>query len=294
MKLFIDIGGTNLRSELHTASEVLQEEILSQENDLIEVIESKLFAYPKISFIGVSFAGQVHNGEILSAPNLTIKEHKIKEYFESKYKNLRLEIDNDLKCAVRAEAEYFKSNSVLALYIGTGIGSALIDGGKLVRGVNNQAFEVGHIPYKKAPFLCGCGKDNCVELYASASGMKKWMEYYQNKGTAFAKQNVSSDMPKLFLSELENSDDIKKRELSSGFKDALLFATATLITLANPSKFVLGGGVIKRNTYLLEFLKENLEKHTFSNSLKDVEIVISELENGAMEGVKLLEEDTYA
>ena len=279
MKLFIDVGGTNLRSELHTASDIVQEEISSQENDLIEVIESKLSANPKISFIGISFAGQVHNGEILSAPNLTIKEHKIKEYFESKYK-LRLEIDNDLNCAVRAEAEYFNSDSVLALYIGTGIGSALIDNKKLVRGINNQAFEVGHIPYKKAPFLCGCGKDNCVELYASASGMKKWMEYYH--------------MPKLFLSELENADDIKKRDLSLGFKDALLFTTATLITLANPSKFVLGGGVIKRNTYLLEFLKENLEKHAFSNSLKDVEIVISELENGAMQGVKLLEEDSYA
>lgn len=279
MKLFIDVGGTNLRSELHTASEILEEEISSQENDLIDVIESKLLLNPKISFIGISFAGQVHNGEILSAPNLTIKEPKIKEYFESKYK-LRLEIDNDLNCAVRAEAEYFKSDSVLALYIGTGTGSAFIDNKKLVRGVHNQAFEIGHIPYKKAPFLCGCGKDNCVELYASASGMKKWMEYYH--------------MPKLFLSELENADDIKKRELSSGFKDALLFTAATLITLANPSIIVLGGGVIKRNPYLLKFLKENIAKYAFSNSLKDVEIVISELENGAMEGVKLLEEDSYA
>ena len=278
MKLFIDVGGTNLRSELHTASEILSEEMSSQENDLIDVIESKLLTYPKISFIGVSFAGQIYNGEILSAPNLTIKEPKIKKYFESKYK-LRLEIDNDLNCAVRAEAEYFKSDSILALYIGTGTGSAFIDNKKLVRGVHNQAFEIGHIPYKKAPFLCGCGKDNCVELYASASGMKKWMEYYH--------------MPKLFLSELENADDIKKRELSSGFKDALLFTAATLITLANPSIIVLGGGVIKRNPYLLEFLKENIAKYAFANSLKDVEIVISELENGAMEGVKLLEEDTY-
>lgn len=279
MKLFIDVGGTNLRSEIHTASEILREEVSSQENDLIDVIESKISEYPSLSFIGVSFAGQIDNGEILSAPNLSIKEHKIKEYFESKHK-IRLEIDNDLNCAVRAEAEYFKSDSVLALYVGTGIGSAFIDNGKLVRGSNNQAFEVGHIPYKKAPFLCGCGKDNCVELFASASGMKKWMEYYH--------------MPKLFLSELENADDIKRRDMSTGFKDALLFTTATLITLANPSIFVLGGGVIKRNPYLLEFLKNNLENHAFANSLNNVEIVLSELENGAMEGVKLLEEDIYA
>lgn len=279
MKLYIDIGGTHLRSELHTGVEVLEDNIPSQENDLIDVIEVKLAEHPSISFIGISFAGQVYEGEILSAPNLIVKEHKIKEYFESKY-DLRLEIDNDLNCAVRAEAEHFGSDSVLALYIGTGIGSALIDSGRVVKGGFNQAFEVGHIPYKEAPFKCGCGKDNCVELYASASGMKKWMEYYH--------------MPKLYLSELENSSDIKKRDLLCGFKEALLFTTATLITLTNPKIMVFGGGVIKRNEFILEWLKDNLEKHAFAPSLKNVEIVMSELKNGALEGVKLLEGGKYA
>ena len=278
MKLFIDVGGTNLRSELHSASEILSEEISSQENDLIDVIENKLATYPTISFIGVSYAGQIYNGEILSAPNLHIRELKIKEYFESRYA-LRLEIDNDLNCAVRAEANYFHSDSVLAVYVGTGIGSAFIDNGRLVRGANNQALEIGHIPYKKAPFKCGCGKDNCVELFVSASGMNKWMDYYH--------------MPKLYLKELRDSADIKKRDISLGFKDALLFSTATLITLTNPKIIVFGGGVIKNNPYVLEWLKENLAEYTFANSLKNLQIVMSELKNGAMEGVKLLEDKIY-
>ena len=123
MKLFIDVGGTNLRSELHTSSEIISQKVSSQERELVKYIEHLLVLYPLISFIGISFAGQIFEGEILSAPNLHVSEPKIKEYFESRY-NLRLEIENDLKCAVVAEAEFIKSDSIVALYVGTGIGSA--------------------------------------------------------------------------------------------------------------------------------------------------------------------------
>jgi glucokinase len=164
----------------------------------------------------------------------------------------------------------------LALYVGTGIGSAFIDGGKLVRGVRNQAFEIGHIPYKETPLACGCGKKNCIELYASASGMNKWMIYYK--------------MPKLTLAELEKSEYGHDKEIALGFKEALLFAVATLLTLTNPKKLVLGGGVMKRNPYLLEWLKDNLKGQAFSNALQEVTIHMSELQNGAIEGAKLLEE----
>ena len=274
MKLSIDVGGTNLRSELHMPSEIVCEDVSSQKNDLIDFIEAKLRTYPSISFIGISFAGQVYKGEILSAPNLRVREPKIKEYFESRY-NLKLEIDNDLNCAVRAEAHYFKSDSVLALYVGTGLGSAFMDDGRLVLGAKNQAFEIGHIPYKKTILACGCGKMNCLELYASASGLNKWMKYF--------------NIPKVSLLELENSPDTQSREIALEFKEALLFATATLITIANPKILVLGGGVIKHNPYLIEWLKESLRGQAFSASLDEVIIVMSELQNGAISGAKLLE-----
>ena len=279
MKLFIDVGGTYLRSELHGPADILRQKVSSQEHELIAFIESKLAEHLIISFIGISFAGQVYKGEILSSPNLHISQPKIKEYFESRY-TLRLEIDNDLNCAVMAEAEYFKSDSVLALYIGTGIRSALIDEGRLVRGTHNQAFEIGHIPYKESPFTCGCGKTNCLELFASGSGLNKWMEYFH-----------MHDLP---LNELEKFQDKKSTDVTSNFKEALLFCTATLITLSNPKIIVFGGGVMKRNAYLLEWLKENLPGYAFANALDDVRMLATSLNNGSMEGAKLLEENFYA
>lgn len=278
MKLFIDVGGTNLRSELYTSSEIISQKVSSQERELVKYIEHLLVLYPLISFIGISFAGQVYKGEILSAPNLHISKPKIKEYFESRY-NLRLEIENDLKCAVVAEAEFFKSDSIVALYVGTGIGSAFIDEGKIVRGVKNQAFEIGHVAYKEAPFACGCSKTNCLELFASASGMNKWMKHF--------------NIPKLLLDELENSKEKHTKEIAISFKEALLHAVAMLITLCNPEVIVLGGGVIKNNEYLLKYIKENLEGNVQKNTLKEVQIVVSSLKNGSMEGAKLLDGNTH-
>jgi glucokinase len=275
MKLYIDIGGTHLRSELHSAEGIITDSVFTTEHDLIEVLEKILKAHPDITFIGISYAGQVNRGEILSAPNIVLSRTGIKAYFESHY-NLRLEIDNDLNCAIRAEAAYFKCDSVAALYIGTGIGSAFIDEARLVRGHNNLAFEIGHIPYRETPFTCGCGKSNCIELFASGSGLKRQLEF----------QGIDA---KPDLMRFITSDDARERKIAGEFEKALLYAAGTLITIANPKMLVLGGGVIEKNGYLLDFVRENIDGFALGASLKEMEIVQSQLDNAPIIGARLLE-----
>ena len=270
-RLFIDIGGTHLRSELEHSEKIIKKSTPTKDIDLIDFISNYLALYPDISFIGISFAGQVNKGVIISSPNITISNYNIKSYFESKY-NLRLEIDNDLNCAVRAEAKYFNSKYISALYVGTGLGSAIIDNGKVITGVNNQSFELGHIPYKKSPFICGCGKDNCIELFASGLAIKRWLEY----------KNISYQ--EINLKELDNN----KSEIAIIFKEALLQAVATLITLSNSQILVLGGGVIEKNPYLVDWIRDNIKYEVMPSILKDVEIVASNLLNGAIDGARAL------
>ena len=275
MKLFIDIGGTHLRSEIHTGREVICDKCSSRENDLVLFIEKTLSAYGECSFIGISFAGQVENGEIISSPNINVSQKKIKAYFETRYA-LRLEIDNDLNCAVMAEAENLKTQSIAALYVGTGLGAAVTDGGKLVRGCRNQAFELGHIPYRKAPFSCGCGKDNCLELFASGGGIERWLRYN--------KREEGSVKPNLEKMKKENDP------LAEMFEEALLHAAATLVTLGNPETLVLGGGIIQENSYLVPWIREQIVSMALPTSLEGLHIVQTKLQNAAMDGAKLLEE----
>jgi glucokinase len=258
-RLFIDIGGTNLRSELEINDKIIKKSISSKNINLIDFISNYLNLYPNISFIGISFAGQVNQGVIISSPNIDISSFNIKEYFEKRY-NLTLEIDNDLNCAIRAEAEYFNSKYLSVIYIGTGLGSAVIDNEKIVSGFKNQSFELGHIPYKKSPFICGCGKDNCIELFASGGAIEKWLKYKSIEYKEIS-LNINQDVSKIF-------------------KEALLQAVETLIVLSNSKILVLGGGVISKNPYLVDYIKNNINS--------EIEIVASKLENGALEGAKLL------
>lgn len=274
-KLFIDIGGTHLRSEIYDGNVVIHESVSSYELGLLSYIDTKIAFHPEINFIGISYAGQVKEGVIVAAPNINIDSYEIASEVQKRY-GIYLLIDNDLNCAVRAEAAYWKSKNIAALYIGTGIGAAVIDQGILVRGSANMAFEMGHIPYKPSPLVCGCGRNNCLELYASGSGMNKWLEYYGSDAIAIIEQ-------------LKWSQYAYERSIVEAFETAFLHAAGVLITLANPEIIVLGGGVIKQNPYLATLLNEKLKDYAISVALSGLRIEVSELDNASLMGAKLLE-----
>ncbi|MFY9143140.1 ROK family protein [Sulfuricurvum sp.] len=277
--LTIDIGGTYLRSELHSGSEIFSQTIRSDAQGLLSFIEEQMAAHPDIGFIGISYAGQVYEGEILSAPNISIDEHRLKAVVESRY-DVTLAIDNDLNCAIMAEAQHWGTETLCALYVGTGIGSAVIDGGRLIRGSGNLSFEIGHIPYRHAPFVCGCGRSNCIELFASGSGIAKWC----------TRLKIDEDP---FLERLKHSSDTNAQMIVKEFETALLSAAGTLVTLGNPALLVLGGGIIRENPYLLKLLRERLGEFALRPSLQNLRIEISVLDNASMDGAKLLQERRY-
>lgn len=277
-KLTIDVGGTHLRFRLDSAEGSVWESYNSSEWGLLEFIDSMMSLHEGIGSIAISYAGQVDRGTILSAPNIRIDEPAIKAAVESRY-DVTLWIDNDLNCAVRAEAAYWKCDTTAALSVGTGIGAAVIDNGRLIRGARSLTYEIGHIPYRNAPFACGCGRENCIELFASGSGMEKWLRH------GGIEEPVN-------LHRLKHSDSEAERRIALEFERALLYAAGTLVTLANPKLLVLGGGIIQANPYLIDHIREKIVHYALAPSLEHLRIEMSVLENAPLEGAKLLEDDT--
>lgn len=274
-KLFIDIGGTHLRSEVCSGSDVVSESVRSQDIGLLSYIDRVMHQYPDIDFIGISYAGQVNKGVLVASPNINIDEYDIVSAVNSRY-GIPLKIDNDLNCAIRAEAAYWKADNIAALFVGTGIGAAVIDQGKLVSGSRNMAFEIGHVPYRETPLLCGCGRSNCLELYASGSGISKWLTLYG--------RDLHPN-----LEQLKNSLVTDERSVAAEFERAVLHAAGILVTLANPDILVLGGGIVEQNPYLVSLVRENLKEYALKPSLKTLQIEKSVLENAPLSGAKLLE-----
>lgn len=274
MNLAIDAGGTHLRAEIWDQNKLIASLYKkTSEVGLCEWLRLILKNHKGIQTIGVSYAGQVKNGLIISSPNINIDEYEIKKIIESEFE-VSLKIENDLTCAVLAEADIYKSKNISALYVGTGLGLGAIDSGEVIRGIDNMAAEIGHIPYKDAPFVCGCGRSNCIELFASGSGVKKWIDFYNLKCEA----------------KLEDLKKSENKEIVAMFEDALVHAVGVTITLFNPEVLVLGGGIVKSNPYLKDIITKNVNSYALPQALNSLTLEITSLENAALKGALLLKD----
>jgi glucokinase len=268
LSLFFDIGGSNFRYRVGEGK-VHRSKTYRWEEKMIDVIAS----YPGIKRVGIAFAGQVFNGEIRSAPNIAVERLNIKAFLEQRFPDLQVRIENDLKCAALAYRQRFKCDMIGVLYAGTGLGSASVNEGKIVRGCENMAGEIGHVSYQAIPLVCGCGKSDCLELFASGSGLEKQRHL-------------------LGLSDLSVdgwfAGNVQEQRTAETAADALAYAASLMITFYNPSVLVIGGGVWEDNPVLREKVKPLIAAKAFPPAFKGCMIVDADLENAPLIGAKLL------
>lgn len=273
-RLLIDYGASRCRYVVETAAGEYSDEFDSGQRDLELFIRAQLKKY-EIEAVHIAYAGQVIGGDIYSAPNILADHRGLKSAIESEF-GIKVKIENDLKCAALAEYHTREKGSSLAVvYIGTGFGGAMIEEGLLVRGASNLAGEIGHIPFKKAPFVCGCGKDNCVELYCSGSALSRWSEYYSIECAPT-------------LDALTQDSDVRSASIVNDFYKALLHALGTVVTLFNPAYLIIGGSVVTNNPGLKHYIEENLGDFVFPPAAKEVKIETTKLSDGCLEGTKWL------
>jgi len=274
MNLAIDAGGTHLRAEIWENSKLIVSlNSKSNEIGLYAWIRSILKEYKGIKTIGIAYAGQVEDGYIISSPNIDIDKYEIKQTIESEF-DVSLKIENDLTCAVLAESHVHKSDNICTLYVGTGLGLGVIESAKIIRGAHNMAAEIGHIPYKQSPLTCGCGRSNCIELFASGSGIKKWIDYYK----------LDCEPTLDSLSECEDKNILQE------FENALTYAAGVTISLFNPEVLVLGGGIATTNVYLNDIIKQEISHYALPQALKGLTICLSAIDNAPLKGALLLKD----
>ncbi len=264
---FIDWGGTHFRCVVE-GEESFSFEKPSAGIDITAELENLFSKFGHIRRVGISFAGQVCDNVILSAPNISAQNIDLNAHFTDK----SIFVQNDLKCAALAEAAYFGEANIAALYVGTGLGSAYIENSRLICGTRNIAGEIGHIPYIATGERCGCGKDNCLELTASGSGL--------------AKSAKAVNLEAHTIEELLKNEAGKK--IVEGFIRGVGYGASLIITMLNPKILVIGGGILQANEWLVNDIKEFVAANGFKKSVDACEIKLSSLQNGSLEGARLL------
>ena len=181
----IDMGGTKIlgcvvnskegiiaRTKQQTDPTVSRKKYIHQLAEVVnELIEEVHINKKKIKAVCLGVPGLVnpHTGVIGLAPNLGLKNFNIKKSLEAEI-SFPVLIENDVNLGalgIKTFGVGKKAKNMLAVFVGTGIGGGLIIDGKLYRGSNYVAGEIGHMLVEKNGPKCGCGRKGCFEAIAS-------------------------------------------------------------------------------------------------------------------------------
>jgi glucokinase len=159
-------------------------------------------------------------------------------------------VDNDNTCAGYAEWAAGAGqghDDLLFVGFGTGIGGGIIAGGRLQRGANGFAGEIGHITLDTSGPSCTCGRQGCWELYASGTALGR-------QGTAALGQQLTGiEVMEAGVSGRPDAVAVLEqfgRHIARGLVD--------LIMVLDPSSVVLGGGVLTRHDVLLPLIRQGV------------------------------------
>lgn len=301
----IDLGGTNIvasvvdddyniigTSKTPTNSPRSADEIFDDIADVCEeAVKTAGLTMEDIDSVGMGTPGTVNQDGIIefannlafdNVPARTMLAKRINKPEEKVF------IENDANCAALGEAYAGCGNGAkdfVAVTLGTGVGSGVIIGGKIVNGVNYAGGECGHMVIVVDGEQCSCGRKGCWEAYASATALirqtKKAMEEYPD-----------SLMHKLAKEEGKVSGrtafDAMRLGDIAGIKvvdDYIKYVACGLINIVNalqPEIICIGGGICNEGETLMKPLRRFVQSERYSiHSKIQTKIVKAELGNDA-------------
>jgi glucokinase len=200
------------------------------------------------------------------------KEVKLRNILKEKL-GLPVFLDNDAKLMTTAEHKLGAArgfNNVLCMTLGTGIGGGLIINGKLYRGFDNAAGEVGHVPINENGSSCNCGASGCLEAYVG-----------NRKIALDAKKAFKRNITLEELSALADKHNKVALEVWRKTGSHLGFALAGVVNLLNLDAIVIGGGVAKAGKVLFDNITNALKAQAMSVQAKRVKVLKAKLGNEA-------------
>ena len=301
----IDLGGTNIvasvvdddyniigTSKTPTNSPRSADEIFDDIADVCEeAVKTAGLTMEDIDSVGMGTPGTVNQDGIIEfANNLAFNNVPARTMLAKRINKPeeKVFIENDANCAALGEAYAGCGNGAkdfVAVTLGTGVGSGVIIGGKIVNGVNYAGGECGHMVIVVDGEQCSCGRKGCWEAYASATALirqtKKAMEEYPD-----------SLMHKLAKEEGKVSGrtafDAMRLGDIAGIKvvdDYIKYVACGLINIVNalqPEIICIGGGICNEGETLMKPLRRFVQSERYSiHSKIQTKIVKAELGNDA-------------
>ena len=235
--------------------------------------------------LGLATPGTVDlkEGLLIFAPNLHWKDVPFRQIFAGATK-LKVMVENDANAATLGEHLFGSARHTrdfIFVFAGVGIGGGLFLNGKLYRGKNGYAGEIGHSPIMagSAQTVCHCGNRGCWETYANQYSIiqrvQARLEVKRNSIIPRLMAEQHAPISVAIIKQAADAGDVEARESFAEAGRAMGQGFAGLINIFNPEKIILGGPLSLAGDYLLPAIREVLPQHTLPEIDQQAEIVLS-------------------
>ncbi len=248
------------------------------------MLEESRTSFDQISGIGIGCPGTFDpNREIISfAPNLNWRNIPIKHFFEERFPvPVWLENDTNLSTlGVWVYGEGKSTDTLIGIFIGTGIGGGMIIDKKLFVGATGGAGEIGHMIVRENGPECYCGSKGCIEAIVSTRSI------YDKLSQSFADRTMGPEND--IFKHNENKSLAIKQAYMSGDTDAVSIideaftslgtGLVSLINVINPEMIVFGGGLAEAlGDIIIARSSEVVRNQAMPGTFEKVSIVCTEL-----------------
>jgi glucokinase len=269
MYVGVDVGGTKvLAVELDddgTVRRTAQRSTRGEEGTPTELEDALTASVAEVAdgtpltAVGVSAAGlvDIEADLVRYCTHLPWREDPVRARLADRW-GTRVVMENDANCAAIAEHEHGAARGVdsfLMVTIGTGIGGAIVEGGRVLHGSGGMAGEFGHMRMVPDGLPCECGLVGCWEQYCSGNALPRL--------TAAERPDLL-DGPAVTAAAQEGDPVACAAFAQVG--DWLGVGLAALISAFDPAMVVIGGGVSAVGDLLLDPARASMIRSTYAAS----------------------------
>jgi glucokinase len=299
----VDLGGTNIRvasvspsgailrverlkTGAHDGYEAVIKRIVSAVNSVSEQMGSRPSA------VGLAVPGAIDfaKGVVTRSPNFPDWSNAPVARDVANLLGLPVVIENDGNAAAVGEGWIGSARGVgnfVMMTLGTGVGGGVVLDGRIWRGSTGMAGEIGHIPVREGGRVCGCGKQGCLETYASANGVARTARERIGEEKAHRLLEMASGIPGKIDSNLmaqgAGMGDPFCMEIFEEAGRGLGKAMAVIALTLDVAHFVIGGGMAAAMPFLLASMRRAAQDHAYT--LNEGKLVIAKAALGNDAGI---------
>jgi glucokinase len=246
--------------------------------------------FESIESIGLCLPGPLDRSRsvVTMAPNLGWIDVRVREELERRLPGKLVLLENDVRAAALGEHRLGAGrgySSMLAVFVGSGVGGGIVVDGHLFHGAHGGAGEIGHTVVRAGGPRCSCGRSGCLEAMAARDAVARYVIDDVKRGH------------KTLLTEILNGDLLAftSRELAIAVAehDAVAIRAArrsarytglvvgSMVNLLDPGIVVIGGGIAEALGEAYVHWAAEIARRQILSSARDVPIVPSQLRDDA-------------